>query len=79
MTEVQRGPDVFRDDLAGNLASLVERQAPSRPQRTTLPVLPGDDPGFMPAGLHPEHETAYLRVPELVGAILAVLSRRVAW
>ncbi len=26
----------------------------------------------MPTGLHPEQETAYLRVPELVGAILGL-------
>jgi hypothetical protein len=47
-------------------------QVPCRPQRTTLPVLPGDDPGFMPTGLHPEQGTAYLHVPELAGTILMV-------
>lgn len=41
----------------------------SRSQRTTLPMLPGDDPGFMPAGLHPEQETSHLCVPEFVRAV----------
>ena len=45
---------------------------PSRLQRAALPVLPGDDPRFMPTGLHPEQETSYLRVSELARAILGL-------
>lgn len=66
------GLNVFRDDLAGDLAGLVERQVFSRPQRTTLPVIPGDDSPFVSTGLRPKQQTAYLRVPELVGAVLGL-------
>ena len=64
--------DVLRDDPASDVSGSVKGQVPSRPQRTTLPVLQGDDPRFMPTGLYPKQQTADLRVPELVGALLGL-------
>gem|GEM_PF-4825976 len=48
-------------------AGLLQRQVFNRTERTALPMLPGDDPRFVPTGLDTQDQASNEDVPHFVG------------